>query len=86
VASLLERELRRFLAENFPLAHDAAAISPTVSLLGTGILDSTGVLELLGFLEERYSIQVPDEDLLPENFDSIENIVGYLTRKGVEAS
>ena len=51
------------------------------SFLDNGILDSTGVLQLVAFLEERFQITVDDEELLPENFDSIENVVKYLGEK-----
>lgn len=51
------------------------------SFLDNGILDSTGVLQLVAFLEEHFQITVDDEELLPENFDSIENVVKYLGGK-----
>jgi acyl carrier protein len=51
------------------------------SLLDKGIVDSTGVLELVGFLEETFEIQIEDEELIPENLDSVEKIIGYIGRK-----
>lgn len=51
------------------------------SLLELGIIDSTGVLELVQFLEEKYAIQVEDADLTPDNLDSLENLVKYLSNK-----
>jgi len=84
-ASSIERDLRRFLADSFPLGEDASRLGTDDSLLEAGIIDSTGVLELIGFLEERYGIAVPDEDLLPENLDTIGRIVRYLQSRGVGA-
>lgn len=56
-------------------------LSNNSSLLELGIIDSTGVLELVGFLEEKYSIQVEDSDLIPDNLDSLDNLVNYLSNK-----
>jgi len=77
----LEREVRRFLAENFPLGENADTLAGNDALLEAGVIDSTGVLELVGFLESRFGIVVSDEELLPENLDSIDRIVGYLEAK-----
>ncbi len=51
------------------------------SLLDKGIVDSTGVLELIGFLEESFEIQIDDEELIPENLDSVVNLVDFVNRK-----
>jgi acyl carrier protein len=71
---------REFLAENF-FASEAESISDRDSLVMTGIIDSTGVLELVLFLEESFGIQVADADLLPENLDSLEAIEAFVSRK-----
>jgi acyl carrier protein len=76
-----EAAIRGFFVENFPLGGDMESLGPGESLLGAGVIDSTGVLELIGFVEETFEITVPDEDLLPENFDSIANILDYLERR-----
>ena len=76
-----EAEIRRFLAEIFFLGDDPASLPSSKSLIEAGILDSTGILELIGFLEEGFGIRVEDNELIPENLDSIENIVRFLTRK-----
>jgi acyl carrier protein len=76
----IEAEVRRFLDENFPLAGDTAALDRDGSLLEAGVIDSTGVLELIEFLESRFELEIPDADLVPENFDSIGAIVSYVTR------
>jgi len=74
-------ELREFIAENFMMGMDPSELTDTGSFLELGIIDSTGVLELVGFLEEKYSIEVADSDLIPDNLDSLENLVKYVARK-----
>jgi acyl carrier protein len=74
-----ELELREFLVATFPLAN-AEELDADASLLEAGVLDSTGVLELIEHLESRYGIAIPDEDLVPENFDSIAGVLRYLQR------
>lgn len=56
-------------------------LTNNVSLLELGIIDSTGVLELVQFLEEKYGIQVEDSELTTDNLDSLDNLIGYLNRK-----
>jgi acyl carrier protein len=77
----VEQEIRAFLAENFPLGADANGLPTDASLLEAGVIDSTGVLELIGFLESQYGIEVADDELLPENLDSIANIVRFVDGK-----
>jgi acyl carrier protein len=77
----VESEVRAFLSENFPLGEDSSALAADASLMLAGIIDSTGVLELVGFLEETYEIRVEDEELLPENLDSIASIVRFVEQK-----
>ena len=72
--------VRAFIKENFLFGNDDAFKDDT-SFLNEGIVDSTGILELVSFLEEEFSITVEDEDLLPENLDSINNVVAYVNRK-----
>lgn len=73
-------EVRVFLRENFML--DASvAIEPGTSFMEGHILDSTGFIELIGFVEERFGVQVGDEEMVPENFDSLANIAAYVARK-----
>jgi acyl carrier protein len=72
--------IRQFVLSNFYVA-DAAALSDDHSLLDQGIVDSTGVLEVIEFLEAEFAIQVRDEEMLPENLDSIARIAAYVDRK-----
>jgi len=72
--------LREFVRENF-LFGQSVPFSDDDSFLGLGIIDSTGVLELVAFLESQYQIRIGDEELLPENLDSIHNLVRFLETK-----
>ncbi|MFM1868205.1 MAG: hypothetical protein RL591_1613 [Planctomycetota bacterium] len=72
--------IRRFLAERFLFDPDAS-IDARSSLLGEGILDSTGAMELVLFIEEQFGIEVADHELVPANLDSIERIALFVTQK-----
>jgi acyl carrier protein len=72
--------IRQFIVENFIFGEDGNLKDET-SFLESGIIDSTGILELVSFLEEKFGISVADEELVPENLDSIANVVAYLTKK-----
>jgi acyl carrier protein len=73
-------QIRGFLASNFYIS-DPGLLQDSTSLLDQGIIDSTGVLEVIGFLEETFGITVEDSELLPENLDSIQGIAHFVTRK-----
>ena len=77
---LLEQRIRSYVVENFLLGDDGG-LSSSESLFESGVLDSTGVLELVGFLEEQFEIEVANEDLVPENLDSIASIAAFVDRK-----
>ena len=72
--------VREFIAENFLFRADAD-VSDDQSLLDSGVIDSTGVLELIAFLEQTYGIRVADEEIVPDNLDSIDNMTRYLSTK-----
>ena len=72
--------VKNFVIENF-LFGDSSQLEDDMSFLESGIIDSTGILELIGFLEETYNIKVEDEELVPENLDSIKSVVEFLERK-----
>lgn len=69
-----------FIVENF-LFGDSESLREDTSFLEEGIVDSTGILELVMFLEETYGIKIEDDELIPENFDNLNRIVKYLERK-----
>jgi acyl carrier protein len=57
------------------------SVAPDEDLLANGIIDSHGLMELVGFIEQRYRISVADEDLVPENFQSLQHIAAFVARK-----
>jgi acyl carrier protein len=73
-------QIRDFLASNFYVS-DMGALNDDASLLDQGIIDSTGVLEVVGFIEATFGITVEDSEILPENLDSIQGIAHYVARK-----
>ena len=75
-----QQKIREFIVENFLFGSDDGLEDKT-SFLESGIIDSTGILELVTFLEEEFEISVEDEELIPENLDSIVNVVNYLENK-----
>lgn len=72
--------VRRFIVTNFYVA-DADRLDEQASLLDEGIVDSTGVLEVIGFLESEFDFSVEDLEITPENFDSIARIAAFVERK-----
>jgi acyl carrier protein len=72
--------LRGFVAKNFYLP-DPSSFDDTTSFLDRGIIDSTGVLELVSFVEGEYGLQIADEDIVPANFDSIDALAAFVARK-----
>ncbi|MBV8050650.1 MAG: acyl carrier protein [Acidobacteriaceae bacterium] len=73
-------ELRRFITNNFLYGRDCG-FRDDESFLEMGIIDSTGLLELINFLEKHYRIKVEDADLIPENLDSIDQLCEFVERK-----
>jgi acyl carrier protein len=74
------QQIRQFLLSNFYVA-DPAALSDSASLLEAGIVDSTGVLEIIKFLEDTFAFEVADPEMLPDNLDSVDRLVAYVKRK-----
>jgi acyl carrier protein len=77
----VEQDVRTFLAENFSLGRDLTHLSGTQSLTERGFIDSVGIVELLTFLETRFGIQINDDETVPENIDTIHNIVRFVGEK-----
>jgi acyl carrier protein len=76
----LEQRLRAFIAQNFYLP-DTLALGARTPLIEEGIVDSTGLLEIVAFLEKEFHIEVLDEDVVPENMETIERMTAYVARK-----
>ncbi|MEJ1161506.1 acyl carrier protein [Prosthecomicrobium sp. N25] len=77
----IEARIRRFIEDNFLFADDLENFPAESSLLEAGVIDSTGVLELVGFLETDLGVPVADADIVPENLDSIAAIAAFVERK-----
>jgi len=73
--------IRSFLTENFLLSGNGFTLGDDDSLLDAGIVDSTGVLELILLIEETFGIEVADEEVVPENLDSVNRIAAYVEKK-----
>jgi len=79
-APAIARQIRQFIIDNF-LYGQERAFGDDASFLAEGIVDSTGVLQLVSFIEETYGFTVDDEDLIPENLDSVNSVTVYVCRK-----
>ena len=74
-------KIRKFITETFLFDAGDVSIGDDESLLDSGVIDSTGVLELVAYIESEFNIEVKDDELIPENFDSMTKIVHYLKMK-----
>jgi acyl carrier protein len=79
--SAVNSKVREFIKDNFMYRDDRAELADTESLLDAGLIDSTGILELVAFIETEFSIQMADTDIVPDNLDSVETIVRYVEGK-----
>ena len=77
---MIQEQVRQFVTDNFYVANPVA-LGNAESLLDSGVMDSTGVLELIAFIEETYGITVEDSEMLPENLDSIDHVAEFIRRK-----
>ena len=73
--------VRNYIIENFLFGDEGPLRDDQMSLLYEGVMDSVGVMELVAFLEQDFGLSVQDEDLIPENLDSVANLVAYIARK-----
>jgi len=80
----IKNQVRAYIADNFVMGSNAAKFADSDSFLDLHIIDSTGFLELITFLEEKFGIQVEDEEMIPENLDSLDNIEAYVSKKLVK--
>lgn len=76
-------KIRKFITENFLFGQDDGGLTDNDSFLEKGIIDSTGVLELVAFIEETFGVKVEDHELIPENLDSINNLISFVSSKNV---
>jgi len=76
-----EDKIRNYILDNFLFTDDQSALKNDNSFREQGILDSTGVLEVMLFLEEAFGIEVDETEMIPENLDSVNNLVAFVRRK-----
>jgi len=76
-----ESVIRNYILDNFLFTDDQSALNNDDSFREQGILDSTGVLEVMLFLEEQFEIKVNETEMIPENLDSVNNLVAFVARK-----
>jgi acyl carrier protein len=77
----IELDIRQFVIANFLFGEDNGSLKTDESFLETGIIDSTGVLELVAFLESTYGFRVRDNELTPDNLDSLDRVAAFVRRK-----
>ena len=75
------KKIRNYISDNFMMGGDDSLISDNDSFLDAGILDSTGVIELVTFIEEEFEIEMTDEEIIPDNLDNIKSIESYVLLK-----
>lgn len=81
----IKTRIKGFILENFLYGESSDAVEDDDSFLEKGIIDSTGILELVAFIEETFSVKVADEDLVPENLDSINKLGYFILSRTVRA-
>lgn len=74
-------QVRQYILENFLFSSDASLLGLDESFLARGLIDSTGMLEVLLFLEESFGIKVADNEMIPDNLDSVSRIAAFIERK-----
>ncbi len=77
----IKAQIRRYVAQNFLFSDNGFELSDDASFLEEGIVDSTGVLELVLFVEDTYNIEVDDDEIVPDNFDSVGSLAAFIKRE-----
>lgn len=77
----IKEKIRSFIVETFLLGDDTTVFTDENSFLENGIVDSTGILELISFVEETYSISIEEEEMVPDNLDSLNNLSEFILKK-----
>lgn len=78
--------VKNYILENFFFTDDQSMLSDSDSFIETGVIDSTGIVEIVTFLEDEFDIQISPEEMLPEYLDSVARIVDFVTRKLADSS
>lgn len=75
------KKIRQYILENYLFTDDDSELKDNESFLKKGIIDSTGILEVIFFIEEEFGIKVDDAEMIPENLDSVDNITSFIETK-----
>jgi acyl carrier protein len=81
MADTLVDQIRSYILENYLFTTDTSALGVDDSLLGRGIVDSTGMLEIIFFIEEQLGVKIKDEEMIPDNLDSVTKIAQFVQAK-----
>lgn len=85
MSEAIKNDVRAFIVENFLFGDAAQAPADDASLIENDVIDSTGVLELVAFIEERFGVVMADVDIVPANLDSLDRIAAFVTAKSPSA-
>lgn len=85
MSTQLKSEIKEFIVENFLFGEGGDTLSDSQSLVEAGLIDSLGVAELVAFIESRYGVVAADDELIPDNFDSIERVAAFVEKKSTPA-
>lgn len=85
IQSNVRTRLRTFILDNYLFSDDETELANEQSFLETGVLDSTGILEVVMFIEESFDVAVKDSEMMPENLDSVNAVVAYVGRKAARS-
>ena len=77
----IQEEIKSFILNNYLFTSDSSMLGDADSLMGKGVVDSTGILELIMHLEETYQLKVLDQEMIPDNLDSVAAIAAFVERK-----
>ena len=80
MSDVIRSVIRNFIEENFLFQIGDQNLADDQSLLEAGVVDSTGVLELVAFLEDTFHLQIADKDIIPQNLDTVDSITAFVER------
>jgi acyl carrier protein len=82
----IENKIREFVLKNYLFTTESSALASDASFMQGGIMDSTGIMELIMFLHDEFAVDVHDDEMIPENLDSVNNVVAFINRKAATAA
>ena len=85
MSDVIRSAIRNFIEENFLFQIGDQNLADDQSLLEAGVVDSTGVLELVAFLEDTFHLQIADKDIIPQNLDTVDSITAFIRRSQLVA-